>query len=154
MWVEGIRKLQSEGASLAPSSAEITLGICPPTEREDGEDEDLSKKGLKPLQRLFFRYMSEVVCLQRPVGTEWIYEKMPPSPPPCPPEHCSPGPPVLQHQPQAQPQLQPQPPLQKGPSGSGEAVIVLQEVRNQEVAMSPGGGTGLNLEHSELGADC
>lgn len=54
MWVEGIRKLQPEGASLAPSRAEITLGICPPTEREDGEDGDLSKKGLKPLQRLCF----------------------------------------------------------------------------------------------------
>ena len=63
---------------------------------------------------------------------------------------------MLQHQPQAQPQLQPQPPLtaRKGSSGSGEAVIVLQEVRSQEVAMSPGGGTGLKLEHSELGADC
>lgn len=57
LWVEGIRKLQPEGASLAPSRAEITLGICPtppPTEREDGEDGDLSKKGLKSLQRLCF----------------------------------------------------------------------------------------------------
>lgn len=86
----------------------------------------------------FFRYMSEVVCLQRPVGTEWIYEKIQPSPP-CPPKHCSPGPPVLQLQPQPQPQ--PSLTAQKRTSGSGEVAIVLQEVRNQE-GMSPGGGTG------------
>ncbi|XP_005344965.1 probable palmitoyltransferase ZDHHC19 [Microtus ochrogaster] len=73
------------------------------------------------------KYMSDVVCLQRPVGTEWIYEKIQLSPP-CPPKHCSPGPPVLQLQPQAQPQ--PQPPLtaQKRTSGSGEVAIVLQEI--------------------------
>lgn len=86
----------------------------------------------------FFRYMSEVVCLQRPVRTEWIYEKIQPSPP-CPPKHCPSGSPVLQLQPQAQPQ----PPLmaQKRTSGSGEVATVLQEVRNQ-VVMSPGGGPG------------
>lgn len=87
----------------------------------------------------FFRYMSEVVCLQRPVGTELIYEKIQPSPP-SRPERCSLGPPVLQLQPQAQPHLQPQPPLraQKQTSGSGEAAVVLQEVRNQ-MGMSPRG---------------
>ncbi|KAM7321930.1 hypothetical protein ACRRTK_018771 [Alexandromys fortis] len=71
------------------------------------------------------KYMSEVVCLQRPVRTEWIYEKIQPSPP-CPPKHCPSGSPVLQLQPQAQPQ----PPLmaQKRTSGSGEVATVLQEI--------------------------
>ncbi|XP_021490997.2 palmitoyltransferase ZDHHC19 [Meriones unguiculatus] len=60
------------------------------------------------------KYMSEVVCLQRPVGTEWIRENRPPSPPRSP-EHCTPGP----------PNPQPQPPHTggKGPPGSGEAVF-------------------------------
>ncbi|XP_059133266.1 palmitoyltransferase ZDHHC19 isoform X1 [Peromyscus eremicus] len=74
------------------------------------------------------KYMSEVVCLQRPVGTEWIYEKTQPSPP-CPPEHCSPGPPGPSDPPDP-PGPQPQPPTNragKGPRGSGE-VIVLKEI--------------------------
>uniref|UniRef100_A0A8C8W1J5 Palmitoyltransferase n=1 Tax=Peromyscus maniculatus bairdii TaxID=230844 RepID=A0A8C8W1J5_PERMB len=95
------------------------------------------------------KYMSEVVCLQRPVGTEWIYEKTQPLPL-CPPEHCSPGPPGPSDP--ADPLGAPDPPgpqtprntAGKGPRGGGEAVIVLKEVRKAEapVGKSPGGGAG------------
>ncbi|XP_021065752.1 probable palmitoyltransferase ZDHHC19 [Mus pahari] len=76
-------------------------------------------------------YMSEVVCLQRPVGTERIQEKTKPSPP-CPPKHGHPGPPAPQHRPRHGPG--------KGPPGSGEAAA-LQEMRRlpASVEKSPGG---------------
>ncbi|XP_006522198.1 palmitoyltransferase ZDHHC19 isoform X2 [Mus musculus] len=76
-------------------------------------------------------YMSEVVCLQRPVGTAWIQEKTKPSPPRRP-KHCRPGPPGPQHQPRRVPG--------KGPPGSGEAAA-LQEMRRlpASVEKSPGG---------------
>ncbi|EGV96389.1 putative palmitoyltransferase ZDHHC19 [Cricetulus griseus] len=78
------------------------------------------------------KYMSDVICLQRPVGTGWIHEKTQPSPP-CPPEHGSPGP----HGPQPQSSST----AGKGPLGSGEAAIVLQEIRRPRVSVrkSPGG---------------
>ncbi|XP_032755154.1 palmitoyltransferase ZDHHC19 [Rattus rattus] len=76
-------------------------------------------------------YMSEVVCLQRPVGTERIQEKTK-HPPPCPPKPCSPGHPG--------PQIQPRHAPGKGPPGSGEAAA-LQEMRSlpASVGKTPGG---------------
>lgn len=104
--------------------------------------------------------MSEVVCLQRPVGTEWIYEKTQPLPL-CPPEHCSPGPPGPSDP--ADPLGAPDPPgpqtppntAGKGPRGGGEAAIVLKEVRRQRrLWESPQEvGLALKLGCSELGGD-
>ncbi|XP_051047293.1 palmitoyltransferase ZDHHC19 [Phodopus roborovskii] len=65
------------------------------------------------------KYMSEVICLQRPVGTGWIHKKTQPSLP-CPPEHHSPGPPG--------PQPQPSHTTFTHTPGSGEAAIVLREI--------------------------
>ncbi|KAL6052827.1 hypothetical protein STEG23_013502 [Scotinomys teguina] len=76
------------------------------------------------------KYMSEVVCLQRRVGTKWIHEKTQPSPL-CPPEHCPPGSPGSPDSPDPpRPQSQPQNTPGKGPQGSGKDVIVLKEIND------------------------
>lgn len=126
--IERVRELQPE----EPEPG-LPRGVYPQSEREDGL---LTKRGIDSLYlaHCFFSYMSEVVCLQRPVGTERIQEKTK-HPPPCPPKPCSPGHPG--------PQIQPRHAPGKGPPGSGEAAA-LQEMRSlpASVGKTTGGTCG------------